>query len=46
MSEDRERVQQGNDEVETEEVEAHKLAAANEEPDSGDDEVEAHRFNA
>ncbi|HEX3805830.1 MAG TPA: hypothetical protein VHV52_03525 [Gaiellaceae bacterium] len=47
MSEDRDRMISKNEDEETttdEDVEAHRLAAANEEPDSGDDDVEAHRL--
>jgi hypothetical protein len=42
MSEDRNRLNE-NDEVENEDVEAHRLNATDE-PEANDDDVEAHRL--
>jgi hypothetical protein len=48
MSEDRDKLMKGTDEIETEDVEAHRLKHnATDEPQAdGDDDVEAHRLKA
>jgi hypothetical protein len=44
MSEDRDRLVGKDDEIENDDVEAHKLAMKNDDEDSNDDDVEAHRL--
>ena len=44
MSEDRDKMAGQNDETENEDVEAHRLARADEPEKQDDDDVEAHRL--